>query len=165
MLKTTDALLESDPRFRGMARLDQSMGHCRPMRMEDLRSLVEPVTLIKSVPEDIRQQFDIAQNAFVYSRFVYDFATLAEKQGFARLLEKAKKKSWLRAGDFDMPSVNGSGGTMPRLDLLLDFRNHAMHGSVHLLPQETPTMLGLCAEVINALFPPIAGEPTERAGP
>jgi hypothetical protein len=192
MLKPAEALLECDPRFTGMAWLDPSLGYSRPMRMEYLRNLVEPVTLGESVPTDIREQFDIARNAFVYSWFVYDFAALAEKQSFTvlemalrrrarpeeapngskspglgKLLEKAKKMGWLRAGDFEGPSINGSDKPMSRLDLLLDFRNHAMHGNIHLLPQETPTVLGLCADVINALFTlsADASKPAERADP
>jgi hypothetical protein len=189
MLKPADALLEFDARFRGMSQLDQNTGQSRPVRMDDLRSLVEAIELDASVPADIRDQFDIARNAFVYSWFVYEFASLAEKQGFTvlemalrrrahpheapntsrspglrRLLAAAKENGWLQAADFEMPSISGLDGTMSRLDLLLQFRNQALHGNVHLLPQETPTVLGLCAEVINKLFalPARAGEAATR---
>jgi hypothetical protein len=190
MLKPTETLQECDPRFVGMERHDPSSGYRRSMGIEDLRSLVEHVTLDEAVPKDVREQFDIARNAFVYSWFVYDFATLAEKQGFAvlemalrrranpdeasnpskgaglaKLLKKAKQNGWLRTDNFVMPSVSGLGGTMSRLDLLLEFRNHAMHGNVHLLPQETPTVLALCAEVINALFLPVAGASAQPYDP
>ena len=190
MLKPTEALLECDPRFVGIEGYDPSSGQRRSMRMDDLRILVAHVSLNETVPLDIREQFDIARNAFVYSWFVYEFASLAEKQGFsvlemalrrrttpdeasnntkspglARLLKKARQLGWLRAEDFEMPSVTGSERTMSRLDLLLDFRNHAMHGNVHLLPHESPTVLVLCAEVINALFMPTANASAHRADP
>jgi hypothetical protein len=181
MLKPTEALLECDPRFRGMITLNPETDESRPMQMNDLRSLVESIELAASVPSAIRDQFDLARNAFVYSWFVYEFAALAEKQSFTvlemalrrrahpeespntsrspglrRLLKDATANGWLRPGDFEMPSVSGSGETQSRLDLLLEFRNHALHGNIHLLPHETPTVLGLCAEVINKLFPPHA---------
>jgi hypothetical protein len=189
MLKPTEALLECDPRFRDMVKLSPETGESRPMCMEDLWGLVESVELHVSVPQSIRDQFDIARNAFVYSWFVYEFASLAEKHSFTvlemalrrrthpeespdtsrspglrSLLDAAKENGWLRAADFEMPSISGSDGTMSRLDLLLQFRNHALHGNVHLLPQETPTVLGLCAEVINKLFalPAHAGEAVTR---
>jgi hypothetical protein len=43
------------------------------------------IELSERVPPAIRQQFDIARNAFIYSWFVYEFATLAEQQCFATL--------------------------------------------------------------------------------
>jgi hypothetical protein len=182
MLKPTESLLECDPRFRGMVRLSPETGESRPMRMEDLRGLVESIELHAGVPQSIRDQFDIALNVFVYSWFVYEFSSLAEKQSFTvlemalrrrahpdespntsrspglrRLLKAATERGWLQVGDFEMPSFSGSDGTMSRLDLLLEFRNHALHGNTHLLPQETPTVVSLCAEVINKLFPLPAG--------
>lgn len=193
MLKPTEALLKCDPRLGSAVMLNPETGQASPTRIEDLRDLVEPITLTASVPQDIRDEFDIARNAFVYSWFVYEFAPLAEKQAFtvlemalrrrqhpeqarntvrspglARLLKEATRHGWLRAGDFEIPAVNGSAGTMSRLDLLLELRNHALHGNIHLLPQETPAVLGLCAEVINALFSalraPIPHDP-ERPSP
>jgi hypothetical protein len=123
----------------------------------------ESIELDARVPSDIRGQFDIARNAFVYSWFVYEFASLAEKQSFTvlemalrrrahldespntsrspglrRLLNAATERGWLRAADFKIPSFSGSDGTLSRLDLLLEFRNHALHGNIHLLPQEPP---------------------------
>lgn len=153
------------------------LAESRAVGIEDLRSLVAPIELATTVPAEIRAEFDIARNAFIYSWFVYEFACLAEKQAFAvvelalrrrlhpeeapnttrsaglkRLLKEAQKRGVLRASNFEIPAMNGGDGTLSVLDMLPDFRNHAFHGNIHLLPQETPTVLGLCAEVINALF-------------
>ncbi len=55
------------------------------MRIDDLRNLVAGIELSARVPATIKEQFDIARNAFVYSWFVYEFATLAEQQCFTTL--------------------------------------------------------------------------------
>lgn len=41
---------------------------------------------------------------------------------------------------------------MSRLDLIPMLRNHVMHGNIHLLPQRTPNVMELCAEILNRLF-------------
>jgi hypothetical protein len=80
MLKPADALRESDPRFCDFVFRDKATGASRPMCMDDLREMVAAIELSARIPAAIRQQFDIARNAFVYSWFVYEFATLAEQQ-------------------------------------------------------------------------------------
>ena len=54
MLKPTEALLECDPRFRGMVKLSPETGESCPMRMEDLRGLMESIELHASIPQSIR---------------------------------------------------------------------------------------------------------------
>jgi hypothetical protein len=85
MLKPADALLEPDPRFRDFVFRDSTKGDSRPMCMDDLRNMVAKIELTTRIPVAIREQFDIARNAFVYSWFVYEFATLAEQQCYATL--------------------------------------------------------------------------------
>jgi hypothetical protein len=88
MLKPPDALLESDTRFRDFVFHSAETGERRPMCIDDLRSMVASIELTGHVPPAIREQFDVARNAFIYSWFVYEFATLAEQQCFA-ILEMA----------------------------------------------------------------------------
>jgi hypothetical protein len=147
------------------------------MCLQDFRDMVAPIALDTSVPFAIREQFDIARNAFVYSWFIYEFATLAEQQcyatlemalrhrldptalpntsrspGLAKLLKISTERGWLRREDFLMPAISGVGGEMCSLDLIPVLRNHVMHGNIQLLPQGTPDLLKLCAEVMNRLF-------------
>jgi hypothetical protein len=134
MLKPSNALLESDVRFRDLVFQSAETGGVRPMRVDDLRNMVAATELAQHVPAAIRDQFDVARNAFVYSWFVYEFATLAEQQCFAilemalrqrldpvappnttrspglnSLLKTAVQRGWLRREDFLVPSVSGSG--------------------------------------------------------
>jgi hypothetical protein len=176
MLKSSATLLDADPRFRDLISHNAATGEIRPMRIDDLRELVHPIELSQNVPATIREQFDIARNAFVYSWFVYEFATLAEQQcyfvlemalrdriapappntskspGLGKLLKAATEQGFLQRKDFEMPSISGSGETAYILDLIPMFRNHLMHGNIHLLPQQTPDVIKLCAEILNRLF-------------
>jgi hypothetical protein len=54
--------------------------------------------------------------------------------------------------DFLVPSVSGSGGTTCLLDFIPLSRNHLMHGNIQLLPQGTPDIMRLCADVMSRLF-------------
>lgn len=177
MLKHGASLLEPDVRFDGLATHDADTGERRPMRIDDLRSMVASIELAQHVPAAIREQFDVARNAFVYSWFVYEFATLAEQQclailemalrqrldpaalpnttrspGLNSLLKTAIQRGWLRREDFSVPSVSGSGESTCLLDFIPLSRNHLMHGNTHLLPQGTPEIMRLCADVMNRLF-------------
>lgn len=177
MLKSTNALLEPDPRFRDFVFRDGTMGETRPMGMEALRNMVANIGLSPRIPAAIREQFDIARNAFVYSWFVYEFATLAEQQCYAtlemalrhrldpgaaanttrspglhKLLKSAVEHGWLRREDFLVPAVPGASEPLCLLDFIAPSRNHVMHGNVQLLPQGTPDMMRLCADVMDKLF-------------
>ncbi len=132
MLKPSNALLESDVRFRDLVFQIAETGEFRLMGIDDLRSMVASIELTQHVPAAIREQFDVARNAFVYSWFVYEFATLAEQQCYAilemalrhrldptalpntsrslgldKLIKTAVKRGWLRRDDFLMPSMSG----------------------------------------------------------
>jgi hypothetical protein len=177
MLKSSESLLDSDPRYRDQILIDAVTGSHRPMCLQDFRDMVTSIALDANVPSAICEQFDIARTAFIYSWFVYEFATLSEQQcyatlemalrrrldpgtppngsrspGLAKLLKTATEKGWLRREDFLMPSISGAGGEMCSLDLIPALRNHVMHGNIQLLPQGTPDLLRLCADVINRLF-------------
>jgi hypothetical protein len=177
MLKAADALLEADPRYRDCIFESAATGERRPLCINDMRAMVAGIELGSHVPAEIREQFDTARNAFVYSWFVYELATLGEQQCFAtlemalrrrhqpaaspnttrspgldKLLKLAVKERWLRREDFAMPSFSGEGDPACSLDIIPMLRNHLMHGNISLLPQGTPTLLRLCAEVMNRLF-------------
>ena len=125
--------------------------------------MVAPLEPSASVPQPIREQFDKARNAFVYSWFSYDMATLAEQQAYAviemgireklriagaepirnlgRLLREADKRGWL--GDDGAFLINA----------LPYSRNELAHGSSHLNPIGSLEMIQLCARLLNRLFP------------
>jgi hypothetical protein len=184
MFKPATSLLEPDVRLRDMVVHDANTGEQRAMRIDDMRSMVASIELAQHVPVAIREQFDVARNAFVYLWFVYEFATLAEQQCYAilemalrhrldpgaspnttrspgldRLLKTAVTREWLRREDFLVPSVSWSGDTMCLLDFIPLSRNHLMHGNIQLLPQGTPDVMRLCADVMNRLFANAPNEP------
>jgi hypothetical protein len=65
MLKPSAALLESDARFQGLVFHNADTGEVRPMCIDDLWSMVASIELTQHVPLSIRDQFDVARNAFV----------------------------------------------------------------------------------------------------
>jgi hypothetical protein len=65
MLKSPDSLFESDPRYRDQFVLEASGGGHRPINIQDLRDMVASIELDQAVPVEIREQFDVARNAFV----------------------------------------------------------------------------------------------------
>jgi hypothetical protein len=135
--------------------VDRVTGATRPMDITDLHRMVSPLQLGAFVPHDIREQFDKARNAFLYSWFAYDLATLAEQQtyavvemalrerltadklavpsrsGLAKLLKAAISRGWLIPAEFDTGGIN-------LLDVLPILRNELTHGSTHLMPYGTP---------------------------
>lgn len=175
MLKHHRSLLAPDPRHQSAAARDRATGLIRQMQITDLHDLVQPIELGSGVPLEIRQQFDLARNAFVYSWFTYDLATLAEQQayavlemalrrraetqtnlpkrrGLAALLKVATERGWLRHEEFEV-SWPSPTGKMSFLDLLPLLRNELAHGSTQLFPQGSLEALRICAVIINKLFP------------
>jgi hypothetical protein len=177
MLKPADALLEADPRLGDLIFRDGTTGDSRAMCMHDLRNMVAEIELSARIPATIREQFDIARNAFVYSWFVYEFATLAEQQCYAtlemalrhrldpgaapnttrspglhNLLKSVVEQGWLRREDFLASPAPGGTEPLCLLDFIAPSRNHVMHGNVQLLPQGTPDVLRLCAAIVEKLF-------------
>jgi hypothetical protein len=154
--------------------VDRVTGATRPMDIADFHHIVSPLQLGALVPHDIREQFDKARNAFLYSWFAYDLATLAEQQtcavvemalrerldadklavpnksGLARLLKAAIRHGFLARAEFDIGGIN-------LLDVLPFMRNELAHGSTHLMPYGTPEILRLGFEIICKLFPDQTG--------
>ncbi len=172
-LKPASKILEPDPRHATEVIFYPATGLSRSATAGDLHALVAGIEVSLTAPAVIRQQFDLARNAFVYSWFVYELATLAEKQAYSvvemalrekavlmtgksvgrrdlrSLIRDAERHGWLRRADL---------GTQARplhpLDVIVALRNDLAHGSDRLMPIASLDMIELCAEVINLLFPP-----------
>jgi hypothetical protein len=152
-------------------------GEIRPMSIRDLYDLVQPLELSPAVPPHIREQFDKARHAFIYSWFCYDLVSLAEQQGYQtlelalreklppserkaaekhfglrKLFERAVAYRWLARSDFEVPSTHANGEKICNLDTIVMFRNELAHGSRNLFPGGSLVMLRLCGDILNRLF-------------
>lgn len=180
MLKTPSTISDCDVRYVDAVVHDPETGALRKMVLEDMWALVAPFELPEQVPKDIRDQFDKARHAFIYSWFSYDLATLAEQQSYAvlemalreryrtetpqatdrpmlaNLLHVAQKRKWLIRDEFAVPSISGTSEAACLLDMLPMLRNELAHGSTRLLPVGSLEMMRLCFDVIRKLFPPPA---------
>lgn len=180
MLKSANDLLKPDTRFLNMAGGVTERGEVRLIDILDLRDLVLPLELRPEAPAVIREQFDKARHAFIYSWFAYDLVTLAEQQsyqvlemalreklppherekakerrwGLDTLLKRATAHRWLNRADFEVAGPYGRNGKMCLLDTLPMFRNELAHGSTNLFPWGSLDMLKLCTEILNKLFDP-----------
>jgi hypothetical protein len=162
MFKAAADLMKPDPRYAGMIYREHETGDQRPAAIEDLHALVVSLELGSGVPTPVREQFDKARNAFVYSWFTYDMATLAEQQAYAvlemairekirsdgaepprnlrPLLKEADKRGWL-----------GNDAAF-LIEALPHMRNELAHGSSHLNPYGSLDMIRLCARLVDQLF-------------
>lgn len=171
MWKAKTSILEPDERFRNMAGISSDGLSVGQFKIEDLYELVSPLNLHEKVPKEIKDQFDQARNAFLYSWFAYDLVTLAEQQSYAVVeaaikcrakeagtglnektglrgcIDHAVAKHWLKKDEFNNANNNLSG-----LDILVLMRNELMHGRTHLIPNGSLTMMTLAHDVICALF-------------
>lgn len=171
-MKPAIEIFEADQRNRNSIWRDNVTGQCRPAVAADFRALVADIELGIAVPAIIRQQFDLARNTFVYSWFVYELATLAEKQAYATLemalrekmrletgrtvgsrdlrwlMQEAERRKWLMRSDF-----GDERSPLHLFDFIIRNRNDLAHGSDRLVPDASHEMLSDCAEVIDQLFP------------
>ena len=93
MLKPPSELLEPDPRHVTEVVFCPATGLLRPAEVADLHAAVASIELTAAAPAMIREQFDLARHAFVYSWFVYELATLAEKQAYATVEMALREKA------------------------------------------------------------------------
>lgn len=162
MFKPVRDLAKPDPRYAGSVYHDAVEGTLRAATIEDFHAMVASLELAEAVPAAVREQFDKARNAFVYSWFTYDMATLAEQQAYAviemalreklrlagaepirnlgRLFREADKRGWL--GDDGQFLIN----------VLPHMRNELAHGGTHLNPYGSLDMIRFCAQLLNQLF-------------
>lgn len=173
MLKSLPTICKPDERFQQLSFHDQAAGHTRPICAGDLYNQVIPIELSSAVPPEVRYQFDVERNAYLYSWFVYDLAILAEQHSYIVLemalkhrakseglksnstlkpyLQLAVKRGWLRREDLDIPGAVGSR-PMSFLNELPRLRDRLLHGNAHLSPEFTLMMMQKCAELINKLY-------------
>jgi hypothetical protein len=172
MFKSRENILEPDLRFSYLRHHDQVGGYIRELRIEDLYEMVRPIELDAVVPLQIRQQFDAARYAFLYSWFAYDLASVAEMQCYSVLemalrcrLELAELRSprglralanaAIKAGFVAAEHLRMQGDTGDRLsylDYIVRLRNKLMHGDVHLHPEGTIDIMARCAVIVTTLF-------------
>jgi|SRR5580704_4391398 hypothetical protein len=174
MLKPLSSIYQPDERFRHLSFHDQAAGHIRPICAVDLHNEVSPIELNSAVPPEVRYQFDVVRNAYLYSWFVYDLVILAEQHSYIVLemalrhrakleglmknatlkpyLQLAIKRGWLRREDLDIPGAPGSR-PMSFSNELPKLRNRLLHGSVHLSPEFSLMVMRKCAELLNKLYP------------
>lgn len=173
MMRPLESILEPDPRFANIGRLDEA-GRFQPCKIDDMYLQVQPLELGPEVPEQIRRQFDVARSAFLYSWFEYELTTLAEHhsysvlemalrvrieqetpnvrvRGLRGLFDIAVERGWLQREDYEMPWF-APGRTISLLDMATRVRNNLSHGKIHLLPGGSLRMMTLCAHVIVKLF-------------
>jgi len=183
MLRPLSSVLEPDPRWIGTVILDEATNAARPVQIEDVYRLVQPLELATTVPEEVRSQFDTVRTVFLYSWLSYDLVTVAEQQGYAvlemglrerfrtdggkapskrdlkGLLGIALQRGWLRREDYEVPSPYVPGRTICLLDQIGRLRNRLAHGHTHLFPVGSLEMIRLCAELLERLFPSAQSAP------
>ena len=145
------------------------------LSIEEYYSWAEHVTLHEGVPEEIRSQFNVARNVWLYSWYVYSFHQVAEMKAFS-VLELALKirlnDPCLRAFRQHLTEAINQGllskdqfiyskgkdnhmseqeyiAGLP--DFLCTLRNSHAHEGTMLMPNSL-RKLGTCADIINQLF-------------
>lgn len=123
MLKPFDQILEADSIWRGFVLYNREIGTSRDRTLRDHYSGIESITLMQSVPESVREQFDAARNLFLYSWFVYSFIPIAQLHAFSSVeyairiksgkplmltagLELAIKERWIKDSGFRYYNIN-----------------------------------------------------------
>lgn len=92
-LKPFDQILEPDSIQRECARYNRVTGARRDRTLRDHYSGIESISLMQSVPESVRQQFDAARNLLLYSWFVYSFIPIAQLHAFSSVEYAIRIKS------------------------------------------------------------------------
>lgn len=143
-LKPFDQILEPDSMQRGFALYNRETGVSRDRTLKDHYSGIESISLMQSVPESVRQQFDAARNLFLYSWFVYSFVPIAQLQAFSSVeyairiksgkplmltkgLELAIKEHWIKDSGFhccDMDVRHGTLGDDAQPETSLDAKDN-----------------------------------------
>ena len=122
-LKPYDQILEADAIWRGFVLYNRETGTSRDRTLRDHYSGIESITLMQSVAESVREQFDAARNLFLYSWFVYNFVPIAQLHAFSSVeyairiksgkplmlragLELAIKEQWIEDSGFRYYNIN-----------------------------------------------------------
>jgi hypothetical protein len=180
MLKSLDTFYEADPRFANIVHsFDQAAGVIQLKSPQSLHEDLAPLALNDAVPEKVRHQFDLARNVYLYSWFVYEFATVAEQQAYSALeaalrhryqeetgkapdkpglkdlFEFSIARKWIDAAEFETEAAWHPDGKFSELDMLRTLRNNLAHGKFHLMPGGSGSYgaLQTCHYIISSLFP------------
>ena len=84
-LRNVKDMFSSDPRWNGWVRFDSETGTFKSRDINSHRDIVAQCILNLDVPEDVRIQFEISKNLFLYSWYVYRFVMVAQRQAFSSL--------------------------------------------------------------------------------
>jgi len=177
MAKPKDQFTAADPRWENHVVFNQATSQMHFTNVNDLYEQIEKFSLNERVPENVRKQFDLALNLYLYHWFVYDFVTLAEQQAYAaveaalrhryreetgdptakpmlkQLLDHAVAKGWLNGPKYEFPVPGTSDGKFSILEMIRMLRNNLAHGNFHLMQAGSYDALEYCHEIINGLFP------------
>jgi len=83
VLKPLNEIMLPDPRFEIM--IIGTPAEMRPFDVADLRERLALSVLNSQVPKEVQTQFQIALNLMLYTWYVFEFQTMAEKQAYAAL--------------------------------------------------------------------------------
>lgn len=174
MWRNKNDILKPDDRYKLIVRSFDPKTGPGFVTIEDMYQDMAGLELGASVPGDIRSQFDIVRNTYLYSWFDYEMVTLAEMHAYTIVemairrrvaIEKsemkpkatmqaainhARKKGWLNDEDFGHLTVGAQ--PIAVLDLMVIIRNDLMHGKPHLYPAGSLNGIAICFKVIRALF-------------
>lgn len=173
-LKKFATLSEPDPRWRSFVSINPNTHEITKYSLDERYRAIEAVTLLPTVPEDVRSQFNVARMLCLHAWFYYPFNQVSEMKAFSTvemalhsrypdvrggmhaLLGHAVTTGAIRDSGFSHVVENPNDPTeysrtlatvVPRL------RNHLAHGTASLSPH---SVFGVrnCAEIINQLFRP-----------
>jgi hypothetical protein len=161
MFRPATDILKPDPRHETDVSYNQTTGQLLTVTMVDWHACIAKIELAQHVPERIRNEFDKARNAFLYSWFSYELATLAEYQALVTLemairerliehdpgisLPRGLDKLRLAAKDRELLNE----GNLALIDRLRWQRNEIVHGSDYLFPQASLEIIKCCADLIQ----------------
>ncbi len=156
-LKRLEDIYRPDARYANRFDLDLTTSTATPMTVESIYSLVEPIRLNATAPEDVRSHFEVARNLAVYSWFVYSFHEVAVMQAMASLEMAARAKKGEPETSFKnlLEKLFPGRELAPGVSLgkaVTYFRNELAHGSTMIMGQSI-MFLERCSELINELYP------------
>lgn len=173
-LKKLEEIQLPDVRNTRFVVIKQKTGERRELSLQDIYEAVKSVDLHNDVPEDVRNQFNVARNLAIYTWFSYSFHQVSElkafstveyalrklygnnKQSFRSLIEKAVSDDLLKDSRFSHIEIDSQSNNSQKYvkhlpDLMPKLRNDLAHGSCTLHPGSVSN-LQICADFINQLF-------------
>lgn len=156
-LKKLEEVCQPDERNRNRVDIDHATGAVTPTTIESIYTVIEPIRLNDSVPEEVRSHFEVARNLALYSWFVYPFHEVAAMQALASLEMAAREKTGEDGTAFKnlLDKLFKGRQLAPEISLAKGvswLRNELAHGSTMLSGQGI-AYLRVCAELINELYP------------